>query len=292
MFVVGGVIALSLRHVSVEAFQVATSVPTAPPPPAHEAFAKLVSRGWLHYNLTLTAPDGTVDFAQHPPSPDQLTKYAITSADDKVEVWVLPEAAGIQSWLHNNDAKQRDTLFPNVLVHRCDDVSLTREDECLQQLLKGKAAICIGLPGIGMSVGTTPMLVKALDTIVQRQRTLPGESVPDGFEEVYYRVGDVLYKFMWNTTQQALSCEALPKTAFDEEDFPWYRRDERPKQCLLRDDLQDDELDPDDLAYYTAPAIPRLSNDYTFKSLEKGGQPKFLIEPPSALALRVMYLAA
>eukprot|EP01033_Poteriospumella_lacustris_P023397 gene23397-biopygen8964 len=144
-----------------------------------------------------------------------------------------------------------------------------------------------------MSVGTTPMLVKALDTIVQRQRTLPGEVAPDGFEEVYYRVGEALYKFTWNTTEQALSCEALPKTALGRDYSSWYERDQRPKRCLLRDDLEDDELDPHDFAYFTAPAIPRLSRDrYTFKSLEKGGQPKFLIEPPSALALRVMYLAA
>jgi hypothetical protein len=79
----------------------------------------LVTRGWLHHNhLTLTANSTLLDFEQHPPSPDQLTKYTIASADDKVELWVLPEGAGMQTWLHNTDRKQKNSLFQNVLVHR------------------------------------------------------------------------------------------------------------------------------------------------------------------------------
>jgi hypothetical protein len=255
----------------------------------------LVTRGWLHHNrLTLTANSTLLDFEQHPPSSDQLTNYTIASADDKVELWVLPKAAGMRTWLHNTDPKQKHSLFQNVLVHRCDNVSLAREDECLQLLMKGDDAICIGLPGIGKSVSTTAMLVKALETIVQRHRTSPGETLCDGFEEVFYRVGEVVYKFAWDKEKEALGCEAIseaPKVAAIMRMFRLRSTffDESYKRCLLVD-MKEKEVDPLETAFYTAAAEDVFER--TFKTLKKASAHFFLIEPPSELALRVMYLAA
>jgi hypothetical protein len=99
------------------------------------------------------------------------------------------------SWLHYIGSKQSISIFKNILIRRCDNVSLTRETESLQVLLNGNAAVCIGLPGIGRSISTTVMLVKALETIVQRHSTLPGDLKPDGFEKVFYRLGKKLFRF-------------------------------------------------------------------------------------------------
>eukprot|EP01033_Poteriospumella_lacustris_P009682 gene9682-biopygen4338 len=200
----------------------------------------------------------------------------------------------MKAWLHNTDSKQTQSLFQNVLVHRCDNVSLAREDECLQLLLKGRAAICIGLPGIGKSVSTTPMLVKALETIVQRHRTSPGVTPPDGFEEVYYRVGPFLYKFAWNQQKQELGCEAITKAAAKAkvmERFQvktWFY-DERRKMCLIVE-MKEKEVDPEETAFYTGSS--KMAFERTFKTLDKADASFFVIEPPSDLALRAMYWAA
>lgn len=101
------------------------------------------------------------------------------------------------SWLHYIGPKQSTSSFKNILIHRCDNVSLTRENENLQVLLNGNAAVCIGLPGIGKSISTTVMLVKVLKTIVQRYCILSGDLKSDGYEEVFYQLGNKLFRFFF-----------------------------------------------------------------------------------------------
>lgn len=178
-----------------------------------ESFAKLVSQGFVDkdVNLDLTATGYVehIDFSDNHPSEDRISKYFISSGNNKAEVWTLP-TKHLTSWLHNLDSKQDDSIFKNILIRRCDDVSLKRDEEALQELLESYAPIYIGSPGIGKSISTTVMLVKALETIVKRYRTPDDETKPDGFEEVYYRVSDeLLCKFSWDTDMKELKCTTI-----------------------------------------------------------------------------------
>eukprot|EP01033_Poteriospumella_lacustris_P023402 gene23402-biopygen8999 len=65
--------------------------------------------------------------------------------------------------------------------------------------------------------------------------------------------------------------------------------DESYKRCLLVE-MEEKEVDPEETAFYTAAAEDVFER--TFKTLKKASAHFFLIEPPSELALRVMYLAA
>lgn len=61
-------------------------------------------------------------------------------------------------------------LFKNILIRRCDHLSLKREEEMLQFLLNDNATICIGLPGIGKSIKTIKvvMLVSFITRVIDR----------------------------------------------------------------------------------------------------------------------------
>jgi hypothetical protein len=265
--------------------------PSAPGPPAShtaDSFAKLVLNGFevVHLNETQEG----IPFGSHPPSADRMMKYCIHSNGTDVEAWVLPSKI-LPLWVIFNHNKQYHSLFSNILIRRMDPASLGREKATMELLKDGSSAVWIGLSGIGKSVSTMVLLVEALQNVIDRNGCNLAESDrPDGFDEVYYRVGQkLLFRFYWDG--KTLRGQQITDTAEIEQILNRFIPNLLfvNKTEVLFVELDEREQDPDQRGLFTASA--RRAYEETFKTLRKRKDRFFLMEPPSEADLRLMYLS-
>ena len=258
-----------------------------------QLLSDLVMKGFQDINVTAESVE-LLKFP--PPSPDRITRYrlAIDKKEDESEIdddfsaleaWVMPKNGVLAKWPNvAMDSKQRQSWGPNVIFRRVNDASVGRTDASLNLLLRGEPTLWIGLPGIGKSMSTTVMLVKALQSMITR-KTTKDQLVPNGFDEVVYRIHKDVFVFKWNKSLERIQASMMTQEKWETSGETTWRNGY--KRVLIVE-MPETETDPVIPGLYSSSS----SNVYseTFKTFYKGSADFFLMDPPSPTELKMMYV--
>jgi hypothetical protein len=223
-----------------------------------QKLATLVSMGFHDVNITATTAESLV----FPPRSDdkitrytmQLTESTFTGGGDsqvsplRLQAWVLPANNEVPTWPHiTMYSKQHKALGGDVLFRRVDDASVGREIDTIEQLLKGNAAIWIGLPGIGKSASSIIMLIQCLELLKGSVKKL---------NQIYYRAGDNVFVFQRNASTDELEVRDVSKKEWEDDPeleygFHLHLENIELKRILIVE-LEEDENNPQECGFYTS----------------------------------------
>eukprot|EP01031_Cornospumella_fuschlensis_P027012 gene27012-32634_t len=267
-------------------------------------FANLVSKGCHEVNVTAST---AAELAFPPASTDRITRYILqvtgeppVELDGKcnqlsMEALVVPSSI-LPQWPHVSlFSKQDKAIGPTILFRRLDAASIGREEATLDLVVnKGKSASWIGLPGIGKSMASISVLMKCIEALhpagPEGSGTLTSGDLRS-LQEVYYRVGSSVYVFKLDSTSGKVVVRTVEASEWEKMRL-WFKasRDNRDRKQVLIVEMEEDENDPQELGFYTSPSA-RRAFEVTFKTLFKGLQRFFLMDPPSPAEVRMMFAA-
>jgi hypothetical protein len=256
-----------------------------------QSLVNMIGIGYKLVNIEAEKPED-FDFSIYPPSPSVITKYhlSLLSSNKSLESWVLPKEI-LSKWPNmKGDEKQELSLGAHIIFRRIDRTSLARERVSMEYLKNIVSVIWIGLSGIGKSMSTVIMLVQALEMMRVRQLAKDKNhlDIPDGFDIIYYRLRDMKFRFIWNSVSASIEVEVLSEPDWIKAAGSMRASVSKSVKPILIVEMAETERDPVVPGLYSSSS--RRVFDDVFKTFYKGGGFFFLIDPPCADELRMMYM--
>eukprot|EP01031_Cornospumella_fuschlensis_P024755 gene24755-29913_t len=261
-------------------------------------FAKLVSKGCHDVNV-IASTAAELEFP--PASTDRITRYTmqvtgepLVELDGKfnqlsMEALVVPSSI-LSHWPHVSlFSKQENAIGPTILFRRLDEASIGREEATLDLVVnKGDSASWISLPGIGKSMASISVLMKCIEALhPQGNGTLTSGGLRR-LQEVYYRVGSSVYVFKLSSISGRIVVRTLMQSEWESVKVGFINPESNQRVLIV--EMEEDENDPNELGFYTS-SSERRAFEVTFKTLYKGRQSFFLMDPPSPAEVRMMFAA-
>eukprot|EP01031_Cornospumella_fuschlensis_P030882 gene30882-37319_t len=257
-----------------------------------EIFANLVAKGYQDVHISAAKAQELV-FPDR--SSDRITRYHLELKEDSpvkneqdgessLEAWVLPPSV-LPEWPHISIyPKQDNILGQDVLFRRVDAASVGREAATMDVLIEeGKAALWIGLAGIGKSMASMTILIKCLERLQK--------STEDArrLNEVWYRVESSVYKFTCDQNDgNKIVVKSIPESDWNElRGYAFKKKSILAYKRALIAEMAEKEVDPGENGFYTSSSEGAFET--TFKTLRKDGNIFFLMDPPTPAEIRMIY---